>query len=65
MSAGIKAVDPAEKSLDVFPDRTIIGRMDEISLNLVFVDNHARRTPFDQKVRHCINSCRVGAEREL
>lgn len=59
MSAGIKAVDSPEKSLNVFSDRTIIDRMDEISLDLVFLDNHARRTPFNQKIRHCIDSRRL------
>ena len=65
MSGGIEFVDSPEKALNVFPDRTIIGRMGEISLDLVFVDNHARRTPFDQKIRHCINSRRICVEREL
>lgn len=65
MSAGIKFVDSPEKALNIFPDQTIIGRMGEVSLDLVFVDNHPRRTPFDQKIRYCIDSRRICVEREL
>ena len=65
MGAGIKFVDSPEKSVNIFLDRTILGRMGEISLDLVFIDNYARRAPFDQKIRYCINSRRICVEREL
>lgn len=61
----IKFIDPPEKTLNISPDRNVFGRMDKISLDLVLFDNHAGRSPFDQKIRHRIERRRIDAQGEL
>jgi hypothetical protein len=58
-------MDSSQKSLDVFPERSIMGGMNEISLNLVLLYDNPGRTAFDQEIGERIERCGVRAQREL